>query len=151
MIIEPSDDGPSSLGKEPSSRTYQLPNNSWVLFAVESNSMYSLWSYFWLDFGCRRVCPAWYRVFPADTAPSEWRPVKAVAEVIKRTGVEEEFDDDKDYEEARREREAKVGAAEKLPAGRYVAQAKIRIGEEEVELEGIEFQVERGPLLAGWG
>jgi len=54
-------------------------------------------------------------------------------------------------EETGRENEGKIGAAEKLPAGQYVLQSKIRMDDEDLELSSFEFKVSRGPTGAGWG
>src|SRR5882724_3627485 len=97
-------------------KVHQLPDGSWVSLRVESDQLYSKWSYFWLTFTVGKVRPAWYRVFPVGTPPPEWKSMKAAEAVDKQTGVEE----DEEPEETERENEGKIGAAEKLPAGRYV-------------------------------
>src|SRR2546422_2049342 len=148
MIIEPSGDDYSYLGDELPTKGYQLPDNSWVLLEVESDYRHSEWSYFWVSFAEGGVRLAWYRVFQVGTMPPEWRPMKPVEKVLERTGVGDD-DDDEDPDETKREREGKIGSAEKLPMGRYVLQAKIRVGAEDVELKGIEFRVKGGPIKAG--
>jgi hypothetical protein len=60
-------------------------------------------------------------------------------------------DSDKDAEETARENEGKVGAARKLKKGRYAFESKITVGDKEVELASIEFEVSRGVAGAGWG
>ena len=128
-------------------KDHQLPDGSWVSLRVESDQLYSKWSYFWLTYTVGKVRPAWYRVFPVGTPPPEWKSMKAAEAVDKQTGVEE----DEDPEETERENEGKIGAAEKLPPGRYVLQCKIGMDAQDLELSSIEFKVSRGPTGAGWG
>ena|SRR2546430_687171 len=134
----------------PAEENHQLPDGSWVSLRTENDPLYSQWSYFWITFVTGKIRPAWYRVFPAGTPPPEWRPMKPAGAVDKQTGVEED-ESDKDAEQTMRDNEGKVGAARKLAKGRYVLQAKIRVGDGEVELASIEFEVSRSPRSAGWG
>jgi len=129
-------------------KDHQLSDGSWVSLRVEGDQLYSKWSYFWLTFTVGKVRPAWYRVFPVGSPPPEWKPLKAAGVVDKQTG---EDADDEDPEETERENEGKIGAAKKLPPGRYVLQSKIRMDDQDLELSSIEFKVSRGPLGAGWG
>jgi hypothetical protein len=131
-------------------KNHQLPDGSWVSLRIESDPFVSKWTYLWITFVTGKVRPAWYRVFPVGTLPGEWRRLKRAGAVDKQTGIEE-ADSDKEAEETRRENEGKVGAARELKAGRYVLQSKISVGETEVELTIVEFQVSRGVSDAGWG
>ena len=140
--------GDGSLENPFAEKSHQLPDGSWVSLQIESDPLYSKWTCFWMTFVAGQIRPAWYRVFKAGAPPSEWQPMKPAAAVDKQTDVEE---DEEDPEETERENKGKLGAAKKLPAGRYVLQSKIRVGDEDVELTAIEFSVSRGPLSAGWG
>lgn len=133
-----------------SEKNHQLPDGSWVCLQVESDPLRSQWTYIWITFVTGKVRPAWYRVFPAGAAPPEWRPMKSWRTVDKHTGIED-AESDKDAQETMRENEGKIGAAKKLRPGRYVLQARIHLGDEDVELASVEFEVARGPLGAGWG
>ena len=117
---------------------------------VENDYLYTEWTHLWMTFLNGRVHPAWYRVFPVGSMAPEWKPMKSAAAVDKQTGVGED-DSDKDAEETIRENKGKVGAARKLPSGRYVWESRIRAGDKEVELISIEFDVARSPRCAGWG
>jgi len=131
-------------------QTHQLPNGSWVSLRIENDYLYTEWTHFWVRFLDGKVHPAWYRVFALGSVPPEWKAMKSVAAVDKQTGVEDD-DSDKDAEETLRENKGKVGAVRKLPKGRYVLESKIRVGDQEVELVSIEFEVARSPRSAGWG
>lgn len=131
-------------------QSHQLPNGSWVSLRVENDYLYTEWTHLWLKFLDGKVHPAWHRVFLVGTAPPEWKPMDSAAAVHKQTGVEED-ESDKDAEDSIRENAGKIGAARKLPKGRYVWETKIRVGNKEVKLIGIEFEVARSPRSAGWG
>ncbi len=146
MEIEPIGEDYNPLGEEWPGRSYRLPDQSIVTLDVASDTRLSEWSYFWLRFCSGGVSPAWYRVLERDAKPPEWRPLKSsVKQVLKQTAVD---DDDESPAEARRERDGKVGAAEKLPAGEYLLQVKIGRGDNEYELAGIEFKVKAAPAKA---
>jgi hypothetical protein len=146
MNIEPIDQDDSVLGEEWPGRSYRLPYQGVVTLDVASDTRLSEWTYFWLRFCSGGIHPAWYRVVEnckRPPTPPEWRPLKSsVKRVLKQTAVD---DDDEDPAEAQRERGGKVGAAEKLPAGKYLLQVKIARGEDEYELAGIEFKVKATP------
>jgi len=131
-------------------QSHQLPNGTWVSLRIENEYPYTDWYYFWLQFLTGEIHQAWYRVFPVGTPPPEWKPMKPAAAVDEQTGAGDD-DSDKDAEETMRENKGKIGAARKLGKGRYVFESKIHVGDKEVELVGIEFEVRRGVRSAGWG
>ena len=131
-------------------QSHQLPDGTWVSLKIDNDYLYTQWTYFWLTFLTGKMHPAWYRVFAVGTLPPEWKPMKPASAVDKQTGVEDD-DSDKDAEETMRENAGKVGAARKLPKGRYVFESKIHVGDKEVELIGIEFEARRSVRSAGWG
>jgi hypothetical protein len=131
-------------------QSHQLPDGSWISLQVENEYPYTQWTYFWIKFLTGKVYPAWYRVFPVGTIPPEWKPMKPAGAVDNQIAPEDE-DSDKDAEETARENIGKVGAARKLKKGRYAFESKITVGDKEVELASIEFEVSRGVAGAGWG
>ena len=140
MVIEP-------LANEPwaddDMRSYQLPDGSSVTLWIASDYRLSEWSYIWASFDMADVPSTWYRFSRVSKDPPEWQPMKSVKDVFRTTGFRsDEGDDDSD---------AQLGGAEKLAIGRYVAQAKVRVGGEEFELRGLEFRVLGGPMPGGRG
>ena len=121
---------------------YRLPDGSFISFWVASDHRLSDWSYFWVGSATAGIPEAWYRVFRVDTTPPAWQPMKSVEDVCKQTGFEN--DDGGDTE-------ARIGAAEKLPMGRFVVQLKVRVAGKEAEFPGIIFKVKGGPIPGGWG
>ena len=63
--------------------------------------------------------------------------MKRTAAVLKETG----FDDDPDILSDPDEGGAQLGAAKKLPKGRYVLQAKVSVAGKDVEFGGVTFRV----------
>jgi hypothetical protein len=129
----------------PPEQSHQLPDGTWVSLKVDNDYLYTEWTSFWLTFLTGKVRPAWYRVFPADALPSDWEPMKAAAVVDDQMGM---GDDDSD---TARDNVGKVGAARKLSRCSYVFQSKIRVGDREIELPTIDFEIRRSPRTAGWG
>ncbi|MEY2428136.1 MAG: hypothetical protein QOJ40_1021 [Verrucomicrobiota bacterium] len=127
-----------------------MPNGTWVTLQVESDYLHSEWTNFWLLFHAGGIHPSSYRVFLVGTLPPKWRRMKSARAAYTQMGVGDD-DSDKDAQETLRENAGRIGAAGKLPEGRYVLQSKVRLGDEDVELTSIEFEVARSPRSAGWG
>jgi hypothetical protein len=152
--MSPPTSSDDDLGKNPfRERNHQLPDGSWVSLRIKCDSLRSEWTYFWITFVTGKVRPTWYRVFPAGTPPPQWRLMKSAGAVDPELGPGA-AESEHDAQEIRRENKGRIGARKRLQPGRYVVQSKIRVGEEEIELTSVEFEVSRGPLGplgAGWG
>ena len=96
----------------------------------------SAWSFFWASFEMQKLPKTWYRVYPIGKAPGDWKPMKSVAAVFEDTG----FANDPAVL-AEPPADNQLGAAEKLPRGVYVLQAKVRIGRKNVDVPGVTFRV----------
>jgi hypothetical protein len=77
----------------------------------------------------------WYRAFPVGQTPGDWKPMKSAYAILKERG----FADDPAVL-CERPDDNQLGAAEKLPKGEYILQAKIRIGRKVIEVAGITFR-----------
>jgi hypothetical protein len=78
----------------------------------------------------------WYRVFAPRKTPGEWKPMQRGDEVMRQTGFDEDPDIRSEPDDG-----APVGAAEKLPKGRYLLQVRLRAGGKFVELGDVPFTV----------
>jgi hypothetical protein len=116
---------------------YEFPDGTGMSLWACSDRNVSPWSFFWAEFEIRKAPKSWYRVFRAKKTPGDWLPMKTADEVFKQTG----FDDDPDILSDPDPDGAQVGAAEKLPKGKYVFQAKISIKGKEIEFGGVTFSV----------
>jgi hypothetical protein len=141
----------SSIGSDNfPEQSHQLPDGSWVSLRLDNDYLHTEWTSFSLTFLTGEVQPAFYRVFPAGTQPPDWKPMNPAGEVDHEMDMGDD-DSDKDAEETARHSAGKIGAARKLPKGRYVFESKIRVGGQEVQLRAIEFEIRRSPRSAGWG
>jgi hypothetical protein len=116
---------------------YELPDGTCMTLWASSDANISSWSFFWAEFEMRKPPKVWYRVCPAKKTPGDWQLMKTAAAVFKQTG----FDDDPDILSDPDPGGAQLGAAEKLPKGRYVLQAKVSIAGDEIEFGGVTFSV----------
>ena len=119
------------------SDNFELPDGTEVSLWASSDTRESPWSFLWAEFLAPKPRKTWYRVFLVGKPPGDWLPMEPADAVFRQTG----FDDDPDVLADTDPGGAQLGAAQKLPRGRYVFQAKVRAKGRDVELGGVTFSV----------
>jgi hypothetical protein len=116
--------------------SFKLPHGRFVSLWVATDLRVTPWTFFWADPEFPKLPKMWYRAFPARKTPGDWKAMKPGWDVLKQTG----FDNDPDVL-VESDEGAPIGAAEKLPRGRYLLQARLRVAGKYVELGDVPFTV----------
>lgn len=119
------------------SADYDLPDGTEFSIWAVSDTDDNPWAIFWIEFLRPEPLKTWYRVYPTNKAPGEWQPMKTSDEVLEQTG----FADDPEVLSDDDDGGPQLGAAEKLPKGRYVFQVKVVASKKEIEFPGVTFRV----------